>query len=441
MVNASRQTSANADAATVTCRALLISAQSSGVGKTSVTAAFARRLVKDGLKVRVFKTGPDFLDPMVLEVASGAPVYQLDLWMVGEAECTRLISEAAAEADVILVEGVMGLYDGDPSSADLATFFGLQVAVVIDASAMAQTFAAVAQGLLRFKPLAIGGVIANRVASERHGAMLSEGLDPAIPMLGILPRMPEAALPERHLGLVQAAEVADLGRRIDLLADAWKPVPVPLPDPVSFKRQPKPAIESTLEGVRIAIARDRALAFLYRANVDLLIALGAKLEFFSVIDGSLPECDAVYLPGGYPELHATAISANARLRDALRKHHAAGKPILAECGGMMCLAEGLKLNDGPRYAMLGLLPMEVAMQKRLSAIGLQSVTLPEGELRGHTFHYSKMETALSPLARAVARRGGTPGEPVFREGRLTASYLHLYFASNPAATAALFLPD
>ncbi len=424
----------------VSCRALLISAQSSGVGKTSVTAAFARRLVKDGLKVRVFKTGPDFLDPMVLEVASGASVYQLDLWMVGEAECTRLISEAAAEADVILVEGVMGLYDGDPSSADLATFFGLQVAVVIDASAMAQTFAAIAQGLLRFKPLAIGGVIANRIASERHGAMLSEGLDPEIPMLGILPRMPEAALPERHLGLVQASEVGDLLQRIDKLADAWKPVPVPLPEPVTFRRQPRPAIERQLEGVRIAIARDRALAFLYRANVDCLEALGAKLEYFSVLDGPLPACDAVYLPGGYPELNAAAIAGNTRLREALHAHHAAGRPIFAECGGMMCLADGLTLNDGPRHAMFGLLPMEVAMQKRLSAIGLQSVTLPEGELRGHTFHYSKMETALSPLARAVARRGGTPGEPVFRSGRLTASYLHLYFASNPVATAALFKP-
>ena len=185
-----------------------------------MTAALARRLVKDGQRVRVFKTGPDFLDPMVLELASGAPVYQLDLWMVGEQECARLLYEAAAQADVLLVEGVMGLYDGDPSSADLAVRFGLPVAAVIDASAMAQTFAAVAQGLLRFRPLPVAGVIANRIAGERHGAMLGEGLDPGIPMLGRLPRIAEAAFPERHLGLVQAREVGDLDRRIDLLAEA-----------------------------------------------------------------------------------------------------------------------------------------------------------------------------------------------------------------------------
>ena len=428
-------------AAPARCRALLISAPSSGSGKTSVTAALARRLVEDGLRVRVFKTGPDFLDPMILEAASGAPVYQLDLWMTGEAECARLLYEAASQADVLLIEGVMGLYDGDPSSADLARRFGVSVAVVIDASAMAQTFAAVAEGLLRHRPNAIAGVIANRVASERHGDMLCEGLDPAIPLLGRLPRMNEAALPERHLGLVQAREVGDLDRRIDLLAHAWTPRPVPLPEPVEFLPVAHEAPPRLLKGERIAVAHDTALAFLYRANLDLLEAMGARIETFSVITGALPACDAVFLPGGYPELHAAAIAANTGLRVALRAHHDAGKPMLAECGGMMCLAEGLTLTDGTRHTMFGLLPLEVAMQKRLAALGLQEVTLPEGTLRGHTFHYSKSETALVPLVRAVAKRGGVPGEAVYREGRLTASYVHLYFASNPEAAARLFLPD
>lgn len=420
---------------------MLISAPSSGSGKTSVTAALARRLVKDGQRVRVFKTGPDFLDPMVLEVASSAPVYQLDLWMVGEAECARLLYEAAVEADVLLVEGVMGLYDGDPSSADLAVRFGLPVAAVIDASAMAQTFAAVAQGLLHFRPLPVAGVIANRIAGERHGAMLGVGLDPGIPMLGRLPRVAEAAFPERHLGLVQAQEVGDLSRRIDLLAEAWSPRPVPLPEPVVFAPVPRVAPPTLLEGVRIAVARDQALSFLYRANLDLLMAMGARLSYFSILEDTPLACDAIYLPGGYPELHAGAIAANARMHTALRAHYDAEKPMLAECGGMMCLAEAMTLTDGTRHVMGGLLPLEVTMQKRLSAIGLQEITLPEGVLRGHTFHYSKTETALAPLARAVAKRGGTPGEAVYRARRLTASYLHLYFPSNPAAAAAMFLPD
>lgn len=423
------------------CRALLIAAPSSGSGKTSVTAALARMLVKDGLRVRVFKTGPDFLDPMVLEVASGAPVYQLDLWMVGEQECARLLYEAAAEADVLLVEGVMGLYDGDPSSADLAVRFGVPVAVVIDASAMAQTFAAVAQGLMRFRPLPVAGVIANRIAGERHGAMLVDGLDPAIPMLGLLPRVPEAAFPERHLGLVQAREVGDLARRIDLLAEAWSPRPMPLPEPVAFAPVPRAALPKLLEGVRIAVARDRALAFIYHANIDLLTAMGATLHYFSIVDETPPASDAIYLPGGYPELHASDIAANAGMHAALRAHHAAGLPMLAECGGMMCLAEGMTLTDGTRHALVGLLSLEVTMQTRLAAIGLQEITLPEGTLRGHTFHYSKTETSLAPLARAVAKRAGTPGEAVFRSKRLTASYLHLYFPSNPAAAAAMFHPD
>jgi cobyrinic acid a,c-diamide synthase len=239
------------------CRALLISAPSSGSGKTTVTAALARRLVKDGQRVRVFKTGPDFLDPMLLEAASGAPVYQLDLWMVGEVECARLLHDAAREADVLLVEGVMGLYDGDPSSADLARHFGLPVAVVIDASAMAQTFAAIAEGLLRHRPLQVGGVIANRVASERHAAMLTEGMDSSISLLGTLPRMDDAAFPERHLGLVQAGEVGDLDRRIDALAEKWLPRPVPLPAPVEFASSgAAPAPPRLLDGVHIAVARD-----------------------------------------------------------------------------------------------------------------------------------------------------------------------------------------
>lgn len=422
-------------------RALLISAPASGSGKTSVTAALARRLMKKGHRVRTFKVGPDFLDPMVLEVATRAPVYQLDLWMVGERECARRLYEAACEADVLLIEGVMGLYDGEPSSADLAERFALPVAVAIDASAMAQTFAALAYGLLRFRPLPVGGVIANRVASDRHAGMLTEALAADIPMLGMLPRLAEAVFPERHLGLVQAAEVADLDRRIELLAEAWKPDQVPLPPPSEFENVPREPPPPLLKNVRIAVAKDAALSFLYRANLELLEEMGAQLAYFSALESKPPACDALYLPGGYPELHAEKLAANKAMKAAVERLHQAGRPIVAECGGMMCLARGMALVDGTRHEMCGLLPMEISMQRRLAAIGLQEVKLPEGILRGHTFHYSRMASDLAPLAQASARREGAPGEAVYRVKRLTASYLHLYFPSNPSAAAALFHPD
>ena len=423
------------------CRAILVAAPSSGTGKTSVTAALARRFTRDGHRVRAFKVGPDFLDPMVLECATGAPVHQLDLWMVGESECARRLYEASLEADIILVEGVMGLYDGDPSGADLAQRFRLPVAVVVDAGAMAQTFAAVATGLLRFRPLIAGGVIANRIASERHAQMVVEQLPADITFLGSLPKVADAALPERHLGLVQAREIGDLERRIDAMAAAWTPQPAPLPPQVDWAPVERTPPARRLAGVRIAVARDAALSFIYRANLELLEAMGATLAFFSILEPGLPACDALYLPGGYPELHAQAIAANAPMKAASTAMHAAGRPILAECGGMMCLAEGLTLADGTRHAMFGLLPAEVVMQTRLSALGLQEAMLPEGAIRGHTFHYSKMSTAMQPLARALVKRDGKPGEAIYRSKRLTASYVHLYFASNPEATAALFAPD
>lgn len=420
-------------------QALLISAPASGSGKTSVTAALARRLIRDGRRVRAFKVGPDFLDPMVLEVATGAPVYSLDLWMTGERECARRLYEAAREADVLLVEGAMGLYDGDPSSADVAERFGLRVAVVIDASAMAQTFGALAHGLLRFRPLAIGGVVANRVAGGRHAAMLAETLAPDIPVLGVLPRLAQAALPERHLGLVQAQEVGDLDMRIELLARAWSPDAIALPPPSEFAPIPKKAPPALLKQVRIAVARDAAFSFLYRANLELLEAMGARLAYFSALEGELPDCDALYLPGGYPELHAQKLAANRAVKAAVARLCHAGKPIVAECGGMMYLARGMTLDDTTRHEMCGLLPMEVCVGRRLAAIGLQEVELPEGILRGHTFHYSTMTTELAALARA--RWKGAPGEAVYRVNRLTASYLHLYFPSNPSAAAMLFRPD
>lgn len=426
------------------CPALLIAAPASGQGKTTVTAALARLHSRQGKRVRVFKCGPDFLDPMILARASGAPVYQLDLWMVGEDESRRLLWEAAGEADLILIEGVMGLFDGTPSAADLARRFGVPVLAVIDASAMAQTFAALAHGLATFQPdLPFSGVLGNRVGSSRHGEILRDALPESIRWYGALPRSAEVGLPSRHLGLVQAAELADLDARLDAAADALAAsADVALPPAVEFAAPPPRALEPRLAGVRIGVAFDAAFAFLYQANLDLLRELGAELCFFSPLaDQALPEVDSLYLPGGYPELHLARLEANQAMAQAIGAHHAAGKPIHAECGGMLYLFDKLTDKQGASGRMLGLLAGEATLQPRLTALALQEVELPEGCLRGHSFHHSALTSALEPIARGECPNYRRSAEAVYRQGRLTASYIHFYLPSDPLAAAQFFLPS
>lgn len=429
--------------ASARCPALLISAPASGQGKTSVTAAIARWHTRQGRRVRVFKTGPDFLDPMVLERASGHPVQPLDLWMCGEDDARARLHAAAGEADLILVEGAMGLFDGDPSSADLAQVFGLPVLAVIDASAMAQTFGALAGGLAAYRDgLRVHGVVANRIGGAYHAQLLRESLPPRLHWFGALPGDPALALPERHLGLVAAAELDDIDARLDALAEAWARQGGGEPPPaVEFAAAARAPVPPLLRGRRIAIARDAAFCFVYPANLQLLREAGARCIEFSPLAGEpLPDCDAVWLPGGYPELHLPALSAQAGLREALRAHCEAGKPLLAECGGLLYALQTLADRDGRRAEMAGLLRGHARMQPRLAALGLQSVRLPEGELRGHTFHFAQARVEAGPVADAFNPNGGPSREAVYRHGRLTASFVHFYFASNPSAAARLFLP-
>ncbi|NLR71371.1 cobyrinate a,c-diamide synthase [Novosphingobium sp. ERN07] len=416
----------------------MVSAPASGQGKTTVTAALARRHRQAGRRVRVFKCGPDFLDPMILERASGAPVHQLDLFMCGEAQCRRLLREAAQDADIILVEGVMGLFDGKPSAADLAARFGLPVLAVIDGSAMAQSFGALAHGLASYRSdIRVVAALGNRVRSERHAEMLAESLPPGLHWLGTLPPDEQAALPERHLGLVQAGEIDDLDARIDRAASNLSDVALWLPDPVPFADCEGPDFGQNLAGRRIAVARDAAFAFIYRANIGCLEAMGAQITFFSPLaDFSLPECDALWLPGGYPELHLDRLSANHAMAQSIRAHHAAGKTILAECGGMLYCLDQIDDGKGHRAPMLGLMPGAATLQPRLAALGPQAIDLPNGALRGHTFHYSRLETTLAPHVRAQTPEG-RPGEAMFRLGSLWASYFHGYFPSAPSAVASI----
>ena len=435
------------------CPAILVAAPASGQGKTTIVSALARLHARQGRRVRVFKCGPDFLDPFWHQLASGHPVYQIDLWMTGEADVRARLHAAAQESDLIIVEGVMGLFDGDPSAADLAQRFGLPVLAVIDASSMAGTFGALAFGLQHYRPgLPWAGALANRVASEGHGRMLEQGVAPEH-WMGALLRNPALTLPERHLGLTVATELADALERLDAAADALAGTPLGRMDGAALQRwavdfaapEPSAPVQQLLAGRRIAVARDAAFCFIYQANLDTLRALGAELVFFSPLaDAALPACDALWLPGGYPELHAQRLGANASLIESLRAHVAAGKPVWAECGGMMALFDAIVDMEGVAHAMWGLLPGSVTMQKRLAALGPQQLELTSGTLRGHTFHYSTAATVVAESARTA--RPGMPAEPgkgeaVYRQGSVRASYFHPWFPSSPEAAASLFLPQ
>jgi cobyrinic acid a,c-diamide synthase len=425
------------------CPAILITAPGSHHGKTTVTAGMARFYARQGLNVRVFKVGPDFLDPMMHAQASGQPVYQLDLWLAGEDECRCLLYEAAQTADLILIEGVMGLFDGKPSSADLAEKFGIPVLAVIDAKGVAQTLGAIGLGLASYrKTLKFAGLLANAIASPRHAEMVEEGIPAGLKYFGGLPRSSQFALPERHLGLMQAQEVVDIELKLNAAADAIALTGVSeLPEPVAFLKPQVEVLTHLLQGVKIGIARDAAFSFIYQANLDLLEQLGAELIFFSPLaDQTLPEVHSVYLPGGYPELYLDILQANNAMRDALIRHHAAQKPIYAECGGMLYLLESLTDQHGKKAIMTGLLAGHAVMQNRLQGLGYQTANTPSGAIRSHTFHHSMVNTALQTDLYGERLYNTSAGEPIFQVERLVASYLHCYFPSNPTAVSALFKP-
>lgn len=437
--------------------ALLVTAPASGQGKTSLTAALARLLARQGIRVRAFKCGPDFLDPQWLALACGAPVDNLDLWINGEADVRARLWQSAYEADVLLIEGVMGLYDGQPSAADLALAFDLPVMAVISAASMAGTFAAIVHGLRTYRlGLRWAGVLANRVGSDAHAALLrsalvGEACDDATALasgwLGALPRLDTATLPERHLGLTLPGETLEGVARLDLLADHLARTPLgqmALADwqrwRVRFTPPAEPSVPPrALAGRRIAVARDTAFAFLYPANIALLEAMGAEVVYFSPLANEpVPACDAVWLPGGYPELHTDTLVAATQSRETLAAHVAANRPVWAECGGMMVLFERLLWPDGEEKAMWGLLPGKVRMGQRLAALGTHAWATPAGTLKGHTFHYSLVETPLEPLTHTRPANGHRLGEAIYQKGPIRASYFHAWFPSNAIATAWLF---
>lgn len=422
---------------------LVIAAPHSGAGKTTVTLALAAALAAAGEVVQPFKIGPDYIDPTHHAAVTGRTAVNLDAWFFPGPQLVALFAHAMRGATFGLIEGVMGLFDGrgavdaPTSTAGVAELLRAPVILVVDAAGMAGSIAAVARGFADFRPgLRLAGVIANRVGSERHAAILREALEAVgLPLLGWLPKDPGLELPARHLGLVLAGEtslpraaLAAAGARFDLqaiLAIARSAGPLPPAEPLLPEPGPPRA--------RIALARDAAFSFYYPEALELLRRLGAELIPFSPLaDERLPAADALYLGGGYPELHAERLAANQPMRQAIRAFRG---PIVAECGGLMYLASGF--HDGTTlHPMVGLVPGTARMADRpvlgyreVVALAASPVALPGWRLRGHEFHYARLEP---PRPAAWQRADGHETEG-FTDGRVLASFIHLYLPAHPAA--------
>jgi cobyrinic acid a,c-diamide synthase len=464
-------------------KGLLISGAASGVGKTTVTLALLAAARRRGLVVQPFKGGPDFLDTGHHTRIAGRPARNLDTWMLSKEANLDVLAHASRGADLILVEGMMGLFDGkgggeEGSSAEIARLFKLPVVLVLDAAKSARSLAAVLLGFEIFDPqLELAGVILNRVAGERHFRMLEEAILPVCrtPILGWLPREPGIAIPERHLGL-RTAEEADFDldhrlehdahrdRQIDRFAalaeahlnlEALLSLECGLPLNASSETSPR----ILAADIRIGVPRDRAFSFYYEDNLDLLRAEGAEIVSFSPLcDASLPaDLDALYIGGGYPELYARQLSSNTSLLAAVREFAASDRPIYAECGGLIYLSQQIQTAEGSALPMTGVLPFQMEMTGRLVRFGYATVEIISDCLagargitaRGHSFHYSRIVHPQMADAPEGARPCTAQSQPATHyrvhysltgrqedEGygyrNVLASYLHLHFRAIPS---------
>lgn len=442
--------------------ACVIAGVASGVGKTTVSLALSSAFARRGLRVQPFKCGPDFIDTSHHSAIAGRASRNLDTWML-DAEANReIFRRGIADADAAIVEGMMGLFDGvaggseQGSTAEIAKLLGLPVILVLDASHSARSAAAVVKGFAAFDPeLRMAGVILNRAANERHFEMLRDAIvaHTDVAVLGWLPRTPEAAIPERHLGLRIAQEPQDHAARADelaVLAEKYLQLEQILALRCVDVRPSPPEVASrphTHERIRIGVARDEAFSFYYEDNFDLLREQGAELVFFSALRDPFPaDLDALYLGGGYPELHAEALSNNRGLMASLRGFAASGRPVYAECGGLMLLGSELVHRAGRSAAMSGVLPIRFQMTERLVKFGYAEVELQEhcvigergAQLRGHSFHYSSAETLgeMKTLYRVRYSLSGKEEREGFSRGNVLGSYVHLHFRANPRLAAA-----
>jgi cobyrinic acid a,c-diamide synthase len=437
---------------------LLVAGVSSGVGKTTLTVGLMRALRRRGLRVAAFKCGPDYLDPTYHARASGQQSQNLDGWMMGEAAVLDTFTAAASAADVAIIEGVMGLFDGasatsdEGSSAEIAKWLAAPVLLVADAGGMARSIAALARGFADFDPaLRVAGVACNRVGSPSHLELLRSALGGRPPLLGGLPKRPQLAFRERHLGLHSADDVSVPEALLESWADEVASgfdlaALLELARSAPALRAPEPAAAVRASPrCRIGVALDAAFHFYYADNLRRLERLGAELCFFSPLTArELPEVDGLYFGGGYPELHAEQLASNTALRAAIRRVAERGAPIYAECGGLMYLVDAIRTLDGQSHAMVGCLRGEAVVRERLVALGYVEVETRAASLlgpaglrfRGHQFRYSELLGATQGGAYQLQRRRG--GEALlegYQSGSVLGSYVHAHWASSPEAAA------
>lgn len=435
---------------------LVVAGTASGTGKTTVTAALCAAFRRRGVAVQPFKAGPDYIDPTYHAQAAGRPCRNLDSFLLEPDMLRAVFARAAARADLSLVEGVMGLYDGRDgttevgSTAEIAKLLEAPVVVVLDVSAQARTAAAIALGCVRFDPLVrIEGFILERVGSDTHARWVTAAVEDAtgLPVLGAIHRDAALALPERHLGLVPASERALSPKYLDLLADvAERGIALDRLREIAASAAPLPGATApsarTLPIARIAVARDEAFGFYYEDALELLELGGAELVPFSPLaDGAPPPgAGGLYLGGGFPEVFAERLSANEAMRRGIAAAAARGVAIVAECGGLMYLARALTDAAGRRHEMVGIVPIETVMRADRPTLGYRTITarrdsplLARGEsVRAHEFHYSESRGELPSGSGAfdVTERPGAP-QGYATDGVL-ASYMHVHFGSKPS---------
>jgi cobyrinic acid a,c-diamide synthase len=438
----------------------VIAAPRSGSGKTILTLGLMRAFRKAGLRVGGAKCGPDYIDPAFHAAATGERSVNLDSWAMDAGLLRGLAAAAGSGCDLVLCEGSMGLFDGVPAaqgrtgaSADIAVALGWPVVLVLDVSGQAQSAAAIVTGCARYDPrLAIAGVVLNRVASPRHQRLVVDAIaQQAVPVLGALPREADMVLAERHLGLVQAGEIADLDARLDKVG-AFVAAHVDLPRVLASARrgngipaEVEPALPPPAQ--RIAVARDDAFSFLYPHILMGWHAAGAEVVFFSPLADAPPpsDCDLCWLPGGYPELHAGRLADATRFMEGVRAF-ARVKPVHGECGGYMVLGQSLTARDGTVHRMAGLLGPSFSFARRKLHLGYRDACLaadhslgPAGRgLRGHEFHYATTEedSAKDPPFALVRDAYGETREPAgSRRGLVTGSFFHV-IAARPAGEPA-----
>jgi cobyrinic acid a,c-diamide synthase len=432
-------------------RGLIIAAPHSGAGKTTITLAILAALKRRGLKVRAAKAGPDYIDPAFHLAVTGRASVNLDSWAMSKKLLDGLAAHSANDADIFVIEGVMGLFDGADATAappgrrgttgDLAAHFNLPVLLVIDVARQAQSAAALARGFATHDPaVKVTGVLLNRVASPRHGAMAAHAINTVgIPVFGALPREAALELPERHLGLVPAGEHPDMRQRIERLAAAAEThfdldAIVAAAAPLHLASHSRQAVALPPPGQRIALANDQAFSFIYPHLVEAWRAAGAEILSFSPLADEPPpdNADCCWLPGGYPELHADALAAARNFSSGLRRF-AQTRPVHGECGGYMVLGQSLEDATGQHHAMTGLLGHATSFAKRKLHLGYRSVRLradsslgPAGALiRGHEFHYASLVSpgGDEPFAEVVgsdSAAGPTGG----RRGHVTGTFFH-----------------